>query len=63
MIVLRGTIKNLQIGFCCCNIDVDKIKFIVCNLFEDDVYRVELLHKFYINGYNAMISYQVKIAD
>ena len=46
----KGDYQNLQIGFCCCNIDVDKIKFIVCNLFEDDVYRVELLHKFYING-------------
>ena len=46
----KGDYQNLQIGFCCCNIDVDKIKFIVCNLFEEDIYRVELLHKFYING-------------
>lgn len=46
----KGDYQNLQIGFCCCNIDVDKIKFIVCNLFEEDIYSVELLHKFYING-------------
>ena len=46
----KGNYQNLQIEFCCCNIDVGKIKFVVCNLFEEDIYRVELLHKFYING-------------
>ena len=46
----EGNYQNLQIEFCCCNIDVGKIKFVVCNLFEEDIYRVELLHKFYVNG-------------
>lgn len=46
----EGNYQKLQIGFCYCNIDVDKIKFVICNLFEEDIYRVELLHKFYVNG-------------
>lgn len=46
----EGNYQNLQIGFCCYNIDVGKIKFVVCNLFKEDIYKVELLHKFYING-------------
>lgn len=46
----EGNYQKLQTGFCCCNIDVGKIKFVVCNLFEEDIYRVELLHKFYVNG-------------
>mgnify|MGYP004458429755 FL=1 len=46
----KGNYQNLQIEFCCCNIDVGKIKFVVCNLLEEDIYRVELLHKFYVNG-------------
>lgn len=46
----EGNYQNLQIEFCCCNIDVDKINFVVCSLFEENIYRVELLHKFYING-------------
>ena len=46
----EGNYQNLQIEFCCYNIDVDKIRFVVRNLFKEDVYRVELLHKFYING-------------
>ena len=45
-----GNYQNLQIDFCCCNIDVDKIKFVICNLFEENIYKVKLLHKFYING-------------
>lgn len=45
-----GNYQNLQIDFCCCNIDVDKIKFVICNLFEENIYKVELLHKFYVNG-------------
>lgn len=46
----KGNYQNLQIEFCCYNIDVDKIKFVICNLFEEDIYSVELLHKFYVNG-------------
>lgn len=46
----RGNYQNLQIEFCCCNIDIDQIKFVVFNLFEEDIYRAELLHKFYVNG-------------
>lgn len=46
----EGNYQKLQIGFCYCNIDVDKIKFVICNLFEEDIYLVELLHKFYVNG-------------
>lgn len=46
----KGNYQNLQIEFCCCNIDVDKINFVVCSLFEENIYRVELLHKFYVNG-------------
>ncbi len=46
----KGSYQKLQIEFCCCNIDVGKINFVVCNLFEEDIYRVELLHKFYVNG-------------